>query len=231
MNFSTIYDKYNEDKAQDALNLITNKVSNGDLNTLAINVRNGKRTHQVSVNRDRDINDDFDFDPESGVYRAKKANKFGATDSFAESMERIYFRLNEADIEKAAAFFMKRFKILYTDGIRNNTDVLNNIDEMITDVNASKEGIDGKKGRDAVIYLLNAIVHRSNDDTMGGNPGQIRQWFIDNKQFLGRHIAPIADLGEQISDESNILQKSGQIGKDSFAQIAQEIKARNSNNN
>ena len=226
MDFSTIYDKYNEDKAQDALNLITNKVSNGDLNTLAINVRNGKRTHQVSVNRDRDINDDFDFDPESGVYRAKKANKFGATDSFAESMERVYFRFNEATLSQALNSFMPRFKKLYVDGIRNNTDVLDNIDYLMQNVNASENGIDGKKGRDAVIYLLNAIVQNSNEDTIGGNPGSVRQWFIDNKRFLGSHIADIADLGKQISEVSEEKQAQGLIGQDSFAQIAKAIKAR-----
>ena len=226
MDFSTIYDKYNEDKAQDALNLITNKVSNGGLNTLAINVRNGKRTHQVSVNRDRDINDDFDFDPESGVYRAKKANKFGATDSFAESMEQIYFRLNEATLSQSLAYFMPRFKKLYTGGIQNNTDVLKNINDMMTNVNAAENGIDGKKGQEAVVYLLNALVHNANEDNMGGNPGQIRDWLIKNKRFLGQQIASIADIGKLIGEISAEKQAQGLIGQDSFAQIAQTVKAK-----
>lgn len=224
MDFSTIYDKYNEDKAQDALNLITNKVSNGDLNTLAINVRNGKRTHQVSVNRDRDINDDFDFDPESGVYRAKKANKFGATDSFAESMERIYFRLNEATLSKALNSFMPRFKKLYVGGIRNNTDVIKNIDFLIQNVCASEEGIDGKKGEEAVRYLLKGIVHNANVDNMGGNPRQIYDWLIKNQRLLGGHIAEIADFGKKIGDGSVEKRAQGLFGQDSFEQIAQEIR-------
>lgn len=226
MDFSTIYDKYNEDKAQDALNLITNKVSNGDLNTLAINVRNGKRTHQVSVNRDRDINNDFDFDPESGVYRAKKANKFGATDSFAESMERIYFRFNEATLSQALKWFMPRLSVLYKGGIQNNTDVLKIVNDMMENTCSSENGIDGKKETDAAVYLLNGIICNASEDTFGGNPGQVKQWLIDNKRFLGQQIAAAADTGKLVSDISNEKQAQGLIGQDSFAQIAKEIKAK-----
>lgn len=87
MNFTEIYKKFNENN----LDKITNKVSNGNgLNNLALNIRNGKRTHQVSVNADRDIDEDFDYNRETGVYTSKEENKFGAKDSFAEAIEKVY---------------------------------------------------------------------------------------------------------------------------------------------
>lgn len=108
-------------------------------------------------------------------------------------------RLQEATAAQVANAIAKFTKSSIELG-RVDSGALKSLETLLKNTMMSEVDIDGDKSHKGVNSAINYVIQHSTNEWSGGNPGKVRNFFIQYKNQLGSYLGKAVDLGIKASN-------------------------------